>query len=198
MILKRLTVGALSTNCYIVGCNETKEAIIIDPGMDNKSEAKIILEEINRNDLQVKFIVNTHGHMDHTSGNRIVKEATGASTLIHELDAPMLMGFNTADKTLHDEETIQAGKIRLKVLHTPGHTQGSICLLGENAVFTGDTLFAGSIGRTDLPESSDKAMRGSIKKLTALSDQLKVYPGHGPATTMGEEKKSNPFLQGLI
>jgi len=202
MILKRLTVGALCTNCYIVSCAETKEAIIIDPGLDRESEAKRILEEINRDNLRVKFIVNTHGHPDHISGNKIIKEATGASILIHKYDAPLLRGSSVnsppADKTLHDGDIIQAGKVRLKVLHTPGHSQGSICLLGEKVVFTGDTLFAGSIGRTDLPASSDEAIQGSLKRLITLPDHLKVYPGHGPASTMGEEKKRNPFLQGLL
>jgi glyoxylase-like metal-dependent hydrolase (beta-lactamase superfamily II) len=198
MILKRLTVGALSTNCYIVGCDETKDALIIDPGLDRKNEIQRILEEINRNNLRVQFIVNTHGHTDHTSGNGVVKEATGASILIHEYDAPMLIALNTADKTLHDGEIIKAGKVRLQVLHTPGHTQGSICLLSEKVMFTGDTLFAYSIGRTDLPGSSDEAIQGSLKRLITLPDHLKVYPGHGPASTMGKEKKSNPFLLGLI
>ena len=200
MILKRLTVGALSTNCYIVGCDETKEALIIDPGLDRKDEIQRILGEINRNNLRVQFIVNTHGHTDHTSGNGVVKEATGASILIHEYDAPMLMALNTADKILHDGEIIKAGKVRLQVLHTPGHTLGSICLLGEKVIFTGDTLFAGSIGRTDLqlPGSSYEAIQDSLRRLITLPDHLKVYPGHGPASTMGEEKKRNPFLLGLF
>jgi len=202
MILKRLTVGALDTNCYIVGCNETREAMIIDPGLDRKNEVQGILEEINRNDLRVKFIVNTHGHMDHTSGNGVVKEATGASILIHEYDAPLLKGSSavspSADKKLHDGDIVKVGKVRLQVLHTPGHTQGSICLLGEKVVFTGDTLFAGSIGRTDMLDSSDEAIQSSLKRLITLSDYLKVYPGHGPASTMGEEKKRNPFLQDLL
>jgi len=202
MILKRLTVGTLYTNCYIVGCAETKEAMIIDPGLDSESEAQRLLEEIIRNNLRVQFIVNTHGHTDHTSGNRVVKEATGASILIHEYDAPMLRDFSVnsppADKTLHDGDIIQAGKVKLQVLHTPGHTQGGICLLDEKVIFTGDTLFAGSIGRTDLPGSSDEAIQGSLKRLITLPDNLKVYPGHGPASTMGEEKKHNSFLQDLL
>jgi len=212
MITKMFTVGALYTNCYVVGCNETKEALIIDPGFDTELVAKRILREADQLELQIKYIVNTHGHPDHIAGNGIVKKLTSAPILIHEYDAPMLtratenltmlFGLRTAslppaDRILHNGDAIKVGEVMLRVLHTPGHTRGSISILGNDVVFTGDTLFAGSIGRTDLPDSSPKEIMSSLKKLTILQDHIKVYPGHGPASTIGEEKKSNPFLQNL-
>ncbi len=210
MFVKMLTVGMLSTNCYLIGCPKTKEALIIDPGFDRDVEAKIVLTEVDRHGLRVRYIVNTHGHPDHTAGNGVMKKVTYAPILIHEYDAPMLtdaaknlsrmFGFNIvsppAEKTLHDGDVIQTGDITLRVLHTPGHSKGSISLLGDDVVFTGDTLFAGSIGRYDLPGGSFREIMHSIKiKLATLSDHFKVYPGHGPASTIGEEKRYNPFLQ---
>jgi len=195
-----------------VGSTETKEALIIDPGFETNLEAKTILKEINQRKLRVRYIVNTHGHPDHTSGNGIMKRLTGAPILIHEYDAPMLTdstknlsmlfwvrtaSLSPADRMLHDGDVVQVGSVALKVLHTPGHSRGSISLLGADAVFTGDTLFAGSIGRTDLPSSSYEEIMLSIKKLAMLPDHIKVYPGHGPTSTIGEEKRHNPFLQNL-
>ena len=209
IIVKMFTLGQLYTNCYIVSCSETKEALIIDPGFEEKKDAEKVLEEIKQQSLQVKYIVNTHGHPDHIGGNRIIKEATNALILIHEYDAPMLtdaarelprlfglhMKSPPADKTLHEGDHIQTGKTTLKVLHTPGHSKGSISLLGENVIFTGDTLFAGSIGRYDLPGASYKEIMHSIKRLAKLPEHVKVYPGHGPTSTIGKEKNSNPFLR---
>ena len=210
LILKMFTFGMYLTNCYVVGCEETKDAIVIDPGFDKDREAKEILSFIEQNGLHVKYIVNTHGHADHTAGNGIIKKATGASILIHEDDAIMLttvaktfsrvFGLRVtsppADRTLRDGDVIQVGRVKLVVLHTPGHSRGGISLLGENFVFSGDTLFAGSIGRTDFPGASFEEIIHSIKtKLVTLPDHFKVYPGHGPVTTIGEEKKHNPFLQ---
>ena len=208
-IVKMLTLGPLYTNCYIVSCSETKEALIIDPGFEEKKDAEKVLKEVKQQGLHVKYIVNTHGHPDHIGGNRIIKEATNALILIHEYDAPMLtdvarelpMSFGLqmmsppADKTIHEGDLIQTGKTALKVLHTPGHSKGSISLLGNNIIFTGDTLFAGSIGRYDLPGASYKEIMHSIKRLATLPEHVKVYPGHGPTTTIGKEKNSNPFLQ---
>lgn len=209
MIVKMLTLGTLYTNCYVVGCAETKEALIIDPGFEENEEAERVLREVNQHGLRVKYIVNTHGHPDHIGGNGIIKKATGAPILIHEYDAPMLTGgadnvsglfglratSPPADKMLHEGDIIQAGKITLRILHTPGHSKGSISLLGEDVVFTGDTLFAGSIGRYDLPGASYKEIIRSVKRLATLPEHVKVYPGHGPTSTIGKEKKSNPFLQ---
>ncbi len=209
MIVQMFTVGKLFTNCYLVSCQHTKEAIIIDPGFDSRLEAEKIFKRISEQGLLLKFILNTHGHPDHTCGNRIVKEKFHVPILIHESDAHMLgvlgikiakfFGFEdsspSADIILHDGDSIKIGRINLKVMHTPGHSLGSISLLGENEIFTGDTLFMGSIGRTDFPESSEHAMNDSLKKLAFLPDNYVVYPGHGPKTTIGEEKRSNPFLQ---
>jgi len=195
MFIKMFTVGMFWTNCFIVGGTQTEEAIVIDPGFDNASEAKNILREIQRNRFRVKFIVNTHGHHDHTDGNKMMKEATGAPILIHEYDAPLLHNLQ-ADKTLREGDIIEFGEVKLRVLHTPGHTKGSITLLGADAVFSGDTLFAGGIGRCDPPEGSLEEIMNSIRnKLLILPDHIKVYPGHGEVTTVGEERRSNPFLQ---
>jgi hydroxyacylglutathione hydrolase len=210
MIVKMFTVGSLWTNCYLIGCEEKREAVIIDPGFDDVKEAEKIMKVVDKEKLHVKYIVNTHGHSDHISGNGILKKMTGAPILIHEYDASMLtnsernfselygekMTSPPADKLLHEGDIINVGNVRLKVLHTPGHSKGGISLLCDDVVFTGDTLFAGSIGRTDFPGASYREIMDSIKrKLAVLPDYLEVYPGHGPASTIGEEKRSNPFLQ---
>lgn len=205
MKVHMFTVGELLTNCYVVSCKQTKEAIIIDPGFDNSLEAEKIFKFISSESLSLKFVLNTHGHPDHTCGNGIVKEKFNVPILIHEYDAHLLgkdfLGFKSlspqADILLHNGSLIEFGKITLKVMHTPGHSRGGISLLGKEEVFTGDTLFLGSIGRTDLPESSESDMLSSLKKLTLLPDHFVVYPGHGPVTTIGAEKRINPFLQNL-
>ncbi|MBC7130051.1 MBL fold metallo-hydrolase [Candidatus Bathyarchaeota archaeon] len=204
-------VGKLLTNCFIVSCAETREAIIIDPGFDASYEADEIFQYIEQKGLRPQFVINTHGHPDHICGNGVVKKRFNIPVLIHEGDAPMLeepgrvfartYGFNInvppADKVLHEGEEIRFGEASLKVLHTPGHSPGSICLLGEEELFTGDTLFAGSIGRVDFPYSSEKDMKNSLKRLMMLPDELTVFPGHGPTTRLGEEKQTNPFLRWL-
>jgi len=209
MIVKALAVGGFLTNCYVACCEQTKEAIVVDPGFDEGLEAERLFKLISGSVLTVKLIVNTHGHPDHTCGNGIVKDRFPVPILIHEYDAHMLgktgrrtatqFGFeNTsppADRLLRDGDLITFGKVTLKIIHTPGHSRGSISLLGEKEIFTGDTLFAGSIGRVDFPESSEADMSSSLKSLAHLPDQLVVYPGHGPTTMLGEEKRSNPFLQ---
>jgi len=210
MIIKMFTVGRFLTNCYIVACQQTKEAIIIDPGFNHHLEAEKPLKFIHDNTLTSKFILNTHGHPDHTCGNKMMKKRFHTPILIHEHDAHMLgkssiktdmFGFENssppADILLHDGDSVQFGKITLKVIHTPGHTRGSISLLAKKEIFTGDTLFAGSIGRTDFPESSELDMKSSLKKLAKMPNQLIIYPGHGPTTTISQEKHGNPFLQSL-
>lgn len=211
MNVQMFTVGNLLTNCYIVSCEETREAIIIDPGFDGHTEAEQIFKHLSEEKLIPKFIVNTHGHPDHTCGNSIVKEKFHISILIHEYDAHMLgekgkkiaqfFGFHNfspqADILLHEGDAVKFGNTLLKVIHTPGHSRGSISLLGKKEIFTGDTLFMGSIGRVDFPESSERDMKNSLRKLAQLPENLIVYPGHGPATTIGEEKHANPFLQWL-
>lgn len=210
LIVRMLTVGPLATNCFVVWCEESKEAIVIDPGFSTEDEGrKKVLNLINANGLTVKYIIDTHGHADHTSGNGVMRKLTGAPLLIHELDAPLLsvsgkdwasmFGYEvtspSADRTLRQGDMIQFGECTLTVLHTPGHTPGGISLAGDDCVFVGDTLFQGSIGRTDFPGGSYKELIQSIKeKIAVLPDNFKVYTGHGPATTIGEEKKNNPFL----
>ena len=204
-------VGSLSTNCYVIWCRRTMEAVVVDPGFESYDDAEHVLSIVEEKKLKVKSIVNTHGHPDHTCGNRAVKDATGAPILIHEAEAEMLsetgkklaalFGFHVvsppADGYLVEGDIVKFGDARLQVLHTPGHSPGSVCLLDENSVFSGDTLFAGSVGRVDLPGGSSRELLRSLReKLSRLPDHLALYPGHGPRSTIGEEKRCNPFLQG--
>ncbi len=212
MKTRTFTVGPFFTNCYIINCQTTRETAIIDPSFDQQNETEIITKFLNENDLQPKLIINTHGHPDHTCGNNILKKRFGAPILIHQNDAHLLgetgkrlaeaFGFKNhsppADTLLKDGDQIKLGNTTLKVIHTPGHSHGSITLTTEKEAFTGDTLFAGSIGRTDFPESSETEMTQSLKKLATLPDHLTVYPGHGPTTTIREEKQTNPFLTTIL
>lgn len=209
MIVEAFTVGPLAANCYVVGCEKTEEAVMIDPGFSS-TESKRIFRSVSETGLGIKCVVNTHGHIDHTCGNGLVKEKMRVPILIHKEDEAMLtdprinlsreMGMADwasppADRLLEEGDTIKVGQLNLKVIHTPGHSRGSISLLGEDVVFSGDTLFAGSIGRTDFPGSSFEMIIHSIRnKLMRLPDRVKVYPGHGPSSTIGEEKRNNPFI----
>jgi hydroxyacylglutathione hydrolase len=201
MQIQTFNVGMLSTNCYVVHCPETKEAIIIDPGFDAPNEVEQIVRYVDASTLKVKFIVNTHGHPDHTRGDRVLKRKYSVPICIHAYDAHCLTGLGKgiapANILLEDKEVLKFGQTMLKVMHTPGHTPGGISLVGEKLVFTGDTLFAGGIGRTDFLEGSDHDMRLSLKKLLCLPDNYVVYPGHGGISTIGEEKRVNPFLRWL-
>jgi hydroxyacylglutathione hydrolase len=205
LIIKTLAVGPIQANCYILGCEETSEAAVIDPG----DEPDRILLALAESSLTAKLIINTHGHFDHVSANKRVKEVTGAPIFIHSLDAPMLDQLSSSaaawglasdnsprpDRELNDGDEVTFGNVILKVIHTPGHTPGGISLYNADYVFVGDTLFAGSIGRTDFPGGSFEALKESIrKKLFVIGDHVKVYAGHGPATTIGEERRSNPFV----
>ena len=206
MILRKMELGDFGSNCYLVGDEGTKEGMIIDPGDDGSS----IMKQVKALGLSIKIIVLTHSHIDHVGGLADVKKATGAVIAIHENEAPFLlkqprlMEFMPptppsppADRLLKDGDMIKVGKLKFKVLHTPGHTSGGICLLGDGIVFTGDTLFNYSIGRADFPGSDyDQEMNSIRNKLMTLPDATKVYPGHGPATTIGAERKGNPFING--
>lgn len=178
--IKNLVIGPLLTNCYLVYSG--KEAAVIDPG----GEVDDILLLLNKKKLKLKYIINTHSHPDHTFGNKLLKNKTKAKILIHRAEEEYIK-FKP-DKFLEDNEEIKIGDAVLKVLHTPGHTKGSICLLGNNFIFTGDTLFKDGIGRTDLVGSSASKMRNSLKKLsTVLGSGMFVYPGHGKAFEVGKE-----------
>jgi hydroxyacylglutathione hydrolase len=205
MMLIRLVVGPLQVNCFILADEKTKEAVIIDPGDD----AQHILEVVKDKGLLVKYLVSTHAHFDHVGANQALKEATGAELLLHEADAPILahaprqsaafgmkpVSSPSADRYVKQGDVITAGEVSLTVLHTPGHSPGGISLLEQGIVFTGDALFAGSIGRSDLPGGNLKTLLKSIKtNLMTLPDDTKVFPGHGPASTIGDERRENPFL----
>ncbi len=205
MILKRLEIEPFMTNCYIVGSEATKEGMIIDPGAD----ARRILNTVKDLGLSIKLIVLTHGHIDHIGAVKEVKEATGAEVAIHADDADRLQGESSStlfaipkpapvspDRLLHGGDSLDIGDLRFLVLHTPGHSAGGICLLGHGVVFCGDTLFNYGIGRTDFPGGSYNQLMNSIyTKLMILPDSTVVYPGHGPETTIGTERRMNPFLQ---
>jgi hydroxyacylglutathione hydrolase len=209
MIVKMLVVGPFASNCYIVGSSSTKQGIIIDPG----AEADNILRTVQQMGLSISLIVITHAHMDHIDALRAVKEKTNAQFAIHEADKELLftappmnivasLGFTPSksppqpDKLLKDGDLINVSDLHFEVLHTPGHSPGGICLSGHGVVFSGDTLFNFGIGRTDFPGGSYELLMQSIReKLMVLPDETIVYPGHGPSTTIGDERRGNPFLQ---
>ena len=205
MIIKEMAVGPMMANCFIVGCDETKDAVVIDPG-DDTDRILLALADLA---LKVRYIINTHGHFDHVGGNRKMKAATGADILIHPLDAHMLGALSSTaaawglstddspppDRTVEDGDRIDFGTLALTVIHTPGHSPGGIALYTEGNVFVGDTLFAGSIGRTDFPGGDFGTLISSIRnKLFVLGDDVRVFTGHGPETTIGRERQFNPFL----
>ncbi|MBW1649839.1 MAG: MBL fold metallo-hydrolase [Deltaproteobacteria bacterium] len=206
MILKYLAVGPLMANCFIIGCEETKKALVIDPGDDVEQ----ILIELTENNLKLEYILNTHGHFDHAGGNNQLKSATGAEIMIHKEDAPFLnvisakakmFGLSAtdspaADKFLEEGDIITCGTITAKVIHTPGHSPGGLSFAIDNMLFVGDTLFDGSIGRTDFDGGDYNTLIKNIQnKLFAYDDDTKVYTGHGPSTTIGKEKRYNPFCK---
>jgi hydroxyacylglutathione hydrolase len=205
-IFEHRVVGPLQCNCYVVGDPETKQAIVIDPGDDADGIAQVLAER----QLVVTAIVATHAHFDHIVAAQRLRELTGAPFHLHAEDKPLLPWMQESgrlflgvelpappevDTDVDEGDRIKAGDVELEVLHTPGHSPGSISLVSSEVVFSGDTLFAGSVGRTDLPGGDTQALVDAVKaKLFRLDDDMPVYPGHGPATTLGEEKQSNPFV----
>jgi len=206
MIIKNVVVGSLEVNCYIIGCDETKEAAIIDPG-DNADE---IIKIIEKEGLKPKFIINTHAHFDHIGSVKEIQDHFIIDFNLHEGDLFLVenaseqatsFGLKPISKPVVNEyvnngDEISLGNMTITVIHTPGHSPGCVCYYSDNNVFVGDTLFADSIGRTDLPGGSHEALINSVKeKLFPLGDNTIVHPGHGPSTTIGNEKKHNPFLK---
>lgn len=196
MQVETFTVGMLYTNCYVANCPITKEAVIIDPGLDFSSEAKPIIEFVSREGLKVRYIVNTHGHDDHIKGDLVLQQKYRVPICIHPLDEHFLSSLNPSvpNVRLDEGRTVDFGNETLKVINTPGHTPGSICLVGEKLVFTGDTLFAGSIGRTDFEGGSMEEMQASLHRLKNLPSNLIIYAGHGATSLIAQEKRVNPFL----
>ncbi len=205
MKVKKVVVGIFEVNCYILWDEKDKEAIVVDPG----EEGERIIEVIRKDSLKIRSIVNTHTHIDHIGANDFLREKTEAPLLAHSADVFLLQNaelnlstltgkdrsFSLPDRVLEEGDEIRVGGFSLRILHTAGHTPGSICLYGDNKLFSGDTLFAGGIGRTDLAGGNYKELQKSIKdKILTLPDEVIVYPGHGPSTTVGKERKCNLFI----
>ena len=204
MKIKCFVVGPVDVNCYVIA-DDAGRGAVIDPG----GGAETILDYIQKSGITVEAVLNTHGHGDHIGADDAIREATGAPLYIHEGDAPMLadarlnlsafMGYQAlakpAEHFLAEGEILRVGAIEFRILHTPGHSAGGVCFVGEGVCFSGDTLFAGSIGRADFPGGSERELLGNIReKLLPLPEETAVLSGHGPATTIGREKVMNPFL----
>lgn len=207
MKVVKKSLGQMGTNCYVIWDEKSLEAAVIDPGFEDQR----IMDIIEENRLNVKYILLTHGHFDHLGGVQQIKLLTHAKVLIHENDADCLseprrnlsvlagmsMELEPADGFLKEDETITLGDIVIRVINTPGHSKGGVCLLAENYLFAGDTLFNSSIGRTDFADGDlPELLNGIASKLFILDDSTRVLPGHGEDTTIGYEKKNNPFLKG--
>lgn len=208
-LVETIVVGPLQVNCYVAACPKSGEALVVDPG----DEVDRILAVIRTKGWRVAGIVNTHGHFDHVGGNRALAEATGAQLLIHALDLPLMeraqlhaqiYGLTAEvspppDRLLADGDTIPFGELTCRVIHLPGHSPGGVVLLCGGHLFAGDVLFAGSIGRTDLPGGDHQTLVDGIRKrLWCLPGETIVHPGHGPDTTIAREMRSNPYVAGLV
>ena len=200
MIIKKMMAGVYAANCYILFDEATREAVVLDPGGD----ADDICKELNNLGAELRYIILTHGHFDHTTGVDALKAETGAPVAMSKEDNDMILN-NTmyygpltsggADVLLNHGEILSFGKVKIEVIATPGHTPGGISLLIDESLFTGDTLFKGSVGRSDLAGGNHNVLIESIKnKLMVLSDNIEVHPGHGPSTTIGKERNENPFM----
>jgi glyoxylase-like metal-dependent hydrolase (beta-lactamase superfamily II) len=206
VIIEALLVGMIQANCYILGDEKTRKAVVIDPGGD----APVILQALQARDLTPVAILATHGHFDHVEGLAHLTQATGAPIYLHEADLPLVRGMVDQGRLfgvrvepapeptrfLEGGDEVTVGELTLTVLHTPGHSPGSVSFRIENAVFVGDLLFAGSIGRTDLQGGDYNTLIRSVRdKIFTLPEDTLVYPGHGPTTTVGTEKRMNPFFR---
>ncbi len=207
MIIKKLVVGPLEANAYIIGDEVTKNAIVVDPG----DEPDRILDEINGGGLKVDSIICTHAHFDHIGAAGDLKKATDAKLLLNKndletyglaKDQAAFWGYSVDDLPQPDEfidegDEIKVGNLNFRIMHTPGHSRGGICLYGEGILVTGDTIFAGSIGRTDFPGGSIEELKKSFKRIIELPEDTKIYSGHGPETTIGREREENFFMNEL-
>jgi len=212
MIVEQMLVGPMAVFSYLVGCEKENECLIIDPG----GSVDQILSKIKRMRLNLKYVVNTHGHADHTTGNSSLLAKTDAELVIHRDDAArvlsglnklftMAMGKRPSPKPhilVHEGDFLKIGQTGLRVIHTPGHTSGSICLFGDGNLFTGDTLFVGAVGRTDLRGGSFETLLASLRKLLTLPPETKVWPGHdygeSPVSTLANERETNPYITDFL
>ncbi|MGB9892167.1 MBL fold metallo-hydrolase [Thermodesulfovibrio yellowstonii] len=209
MKIKKFEVGPLFVNCYIIYDERTKEAVVIDPG----DEPDLILDFIKEENLNLKYILCTHGHFDHIGSVKELRDETGAKVVLHEKDieiyrnspqiAMQFFGIEIEpqpepDILIKNGEILNTGNVQLTVIHTSGHSPGSVCFYTDGYIFTGDTLFAGSVGRTDIIGGSMNELLNSLKKIASLPDETIVFPGHGPKTKIGIEKKTNPFYHEVI
>ncbi len=205
MLLQTCLVSPFATNCYVVGCEESLAGALIDPG----DEPELLLAEAQRLGLHLEAILLTHGHIDHVGAVAEMVRQTGALVYAHQEEAGMLesLAFQArlfglpipppvkVDTWVADGDEVSIGNLTLRILHTPGHTPGSICFLHDRVLFSGDTLFRESVGRTDLPGGSRSALRRSVRtKLLVLPDECQVLPGHGEPTTIGDERRLNPYV----
>ncbi|MCS7173271.1 MAG: MBL fold metallo-hydrolase [Armatimonadetes bacterium] len=209
MILEQIPTGPIGTNCYLLGDEKTRRAVVVDPG----SDAPVILELLRHHDLQVETLVATHGHWDHVGAVRPLQQATGARFLAPAGDLELIRNASASalllgvvvdpppdpDGFLEEGDVLQVGELSLRVLSAPGHTPGHVILVGPGCAFVGDVIFAGSVGRTDLPGGDWDTLMETIRtKVLTLPEETVLYPGHGPPTTVRRERLSNPFLVGLV